>query len=538
MQRREFFRLVGAGAAGAVLAGPFALSGCSRGAPTGSAPSDPGADSADDGLHVVRQPAQISFHSSTDVLVAGSGIAGLSAALMAASAGLRVTVAEKQDVLGGDSVGAVGLMYVSGTSVQQAGVPADEDACAGAWKSREAALKAAGVSDTAFAKTLYVAATEWANLVADECGSQFADPASYNEEGLGQEMLLPKLGLGDMASVLSPVRDRLVALKAQMLTSCEVVALIVDGSGSVRGARVVYPKSGTVEDIEAKRVVIATGGFCSSQPLMHEHAPGWERLGSYTTASMGQGQLLCAACGAQLAGMQDAVGLLGDVPTVNAWGLFAPVLQVDALGRRFASESSPAAAATACFAGGLGYWWTVYDNQLMKSSQARSVAEVTAKNAPRLIGPFDDADGLALAMGLGEGALDAAFRSAQAAADSGKDADFGKKTQLKALEGPFYAFKQLPVRARTRGGVKTDEQGRPVGNVGAALGNLYVCGSAAQGGGDLASNGAFGMIVGRAVVDSLSGEGAAGADEPADADAQGASDGETQGADAPAESAE
>ena len=516
MQRREFFRLVG-GSAAAVLGasagmGALSLAGCGAdgATPSPSANGDPDADLvADDPSlpdHVVGQPAQVSFRTTADVLVVGSGIAGLSAALVAAKAGLSVILAEKQDMLGGDSVNAMGLMHVAGTSVQKAaGIAVDDAARAEAWKSREEQLKAAGVADLDFARKLYEAATDWVNLVADECGSQFADPSSYDEQGMGRRLLLPKLGLGDMADVMSPIRDRLTALKVQTLASCRAEALIVDGSGSVCGVRFLYVKSGDVEDIGAKRVVVATGGFSSSQPLIHQHASSYERLGSYSTASMGQGQQLCAAYGAALAGMQDAVGLLGDVPVVNAWGAFGPVLVVDALGRRMAAEDVPAAAAEACFTGGLGYWWTVYDGALMQGSQGRSVAETTAKNKQRLVGPCDTVADLAQAMGLAESALDDAFQQMKTAASAGKDAAFGRKLYLQELAGPFYAFKQLPLRARTRGGVKTDDQGRAVGSVGAALGNLYVCGSAAQGGGDLASNGAFGMLVGQAIADELVG---------------------------------
>ena len=435
--------------------------------------------------HAVGQPAQIRFHSTADVLIIGSGIAGLSAALVAAKAGLSVIMVEKQDMLGGDSVSAMGLMYVAGTSVQQAaGVAADQVARADAWKAREELLRAAGVSDLDFSKKLYEAATDWVDLVAQDCGSLFADPSKYDEQGLAQGLLLPK----------------------QTITSCRAEALVVDGSGAACGARFLHVKSGDVEDIGAKRVVVATGGFCSSQPLVHQHASSYERLGSYSTASMGQGQQLCSAYGAALGGMQEAVGLLGDVPVASAWGLFGPVLIVDALGRRMAAEDVPSAAAEACFAGGLGYWWTIYDNNLMQGSQGRSVAETIAKNKQRLVGPCDTADDLAQAMGLAKGALDEALSQMKAASEGGKDSTFGRKLYLQELEGPFYAFKQLPVRARTRGGAKTNEQGQVVSSVGAPLANLYACGSAAQGGGDLASNGAFGMLVGQAIAGELAGK--------------------------------
>lgn len=523
MQRREFFRLLGGSTAALALGAVAAtaapgLSGCSgTGAASGGQDATGGGDGSSTDSnggagvpapdHAVGQPPQIRFHTTADVLIIGSGIAGLSAALVAAKAGLSVIMVEKQDMLGGDSVNAMGLMYVAGTSVQQAaGVAADQVARADAWKAREELLRAAGVSDLDFSKKLYEAATDWVDLVAQDCGSLFADPSKYDEQGLAQGLLLPKLGLGDMADVMSPIRDRLTALQVQTITSCRAEALVVDGSGAACGARFLHVKSGDVEDIGAKRVVVATGGFCSSQPLVHQHASSYERLGSYSTASMGQGQQLCSAYGAALGGMQEAVGLLGDVPVASAWGLFGPVLIVDALGRRMAAEDVPSAAAEACFAGGLGYWWTIYDNNLMQGSQGRSVAETIAKNKQRLVGPCDTADDLAQAMGLAKGALDEAFSQMKAASEGGKDSTFGRKLYLQELEGPFYAFKQLPVRARTRGGAKTNEQGQVVSSVGAPLANLYACGSAAQGGGDLASNGAFGMLVGQAIAGELAGK--------------------------------
>ena len=90
---------------------------------------------------------------------------------------------------------------------------------------------------------------------------------------------------------------------------------------------------------------------------------------------------------------------------------------------------------------------------------------------------------------------------------AGKDDDFGRTLFLEPLEAPFYAVKQLPVRYRSRGGAATDEAGRLLSAAGAPIPRVHCCGAVANGGSDgLASNGAFGMLTGQAVADSLAEE--------------------------------
>ena len=64
-----------------------------------------------------------------DVIVVGSGAAGLSAAVAAADCGARVLIMEADTQVGGSSRLSGGHFYAAGTSVQQAaGIDDDADA--------------------------------------------------------------------------------------------------------------------------------------------------------------------------------------------------------------------------------------------------------------------------------------------------------------------------------------------------------------------------------------------------------------------------
>lgn len=500
MERRAFFKLAGlsatAFAAGGVLG---ACSSVERISNTLVPSAD--SDGASQVSTVVAQPP-VSFSNSVDVLIVGSGVSGLSAAMAPAEAGYKVMVVDKLSLLGGESYDADGIMHVAGSKLQKkAGfAQSAEDA----WPARKKELSAAGVGNLDFAKSLYLAAPRWVDRLSESYGAQFADPSTYGKEGVNDAVMLPKNGLGDMQSVMVPLRDGLSSKGAAFQTGYRAVAFILDESAVVCGMRFFVEESGSVVDVRAGAVVVATGGFASSQPLVSAHAPALLRAGCFTYASMGEGQELCRRAGGQLSGMDGTLPLTSDLPQVSAWGMFAPTLIVDAQGRRFACEDNVNAPANACFSQDRGYWWTVFDKRISDGSQSRSAAQMTSKYAKRLVGPCDDAAELAAAIGVPADVLQATMDRFDKLVSAGKDDDFGRTVNLKSLQAPYYAIKQLPVRYRTRGGVLTDENGRLTGTSGASIRNVYCCGSVAANGGEgLASNGAFGMLVGEAVVSAL-----------------------------------
>ncbi|MEG2532817.1 MAG: FAD-dependent oxidoreductase [Gordonibacter sp.] len=498
MERRAFFKLIGISAA--VAAGGTAYA-CSSG--HGMLSLVPAAE--DSSAYRIANDPQVSFSSEVDVLIVGSGIAGLSAAMAPAEAGHSVMVVDKLDLLGGESFSSNGIMRVSGSAFQKA---AGIDTTAiEAWDARKQELADEGVPDIEFAKRLFVTAPDWIDHLVDTYQVELADPRAYVKGGGLSTVLLPKNGLGDMESFMVPLRNGLANKGVAFSTGLQAVAFIQDGGGAICGMRLLAVKNQAVSDIRAKRVVVATGGFASSQPLIHAYVPNQEQVASYTFASMGEGQMLCSGVGGKLAGMDKAGPLTGRVPQSCAWGMFAPAVIVDLAGKRFAREDDVNAAADACHADDRGHWWTIFDKQLIESSQSRSVAQVTAKYVKRLVGPCDTLDDLAKAMFMPAEALKAAFEEYDKTVESGKDEAFGRTLFLQKLIAPYYAFRQSPVRYKTRGGANTDGEGRLLNATGSPVSGVYCCGSVGASSLEgLASNGAFGMLVGQAVAKVLAEE--------------------------------
>ena len=598
LDRRDFFKAAGLSSASLAAAGlglsavAATLSGC---ASTDASNQEATQDSPDETYSLYGSQSNITFAHTCDVLIIGSGIAGLSAALPLAQAGKSVIVAEKLDLLGGAAVNSSGLMFVAGTELQmQAGLTQTPEE---AWEQRVKVLKSMNIPHLERARELFLGATEWVNILAEQCGSAFANPAEYwtsatqdtksddtqdeasqegaenatNDEDAREKgsvksaapetedaalssdqtniaetgsadessnnksasnettssestssdtatdasnaiqnassmpsFLLPNNGIGSMINVMSPLRDTLTSLGVVFLTSHQAKAFIVNSKGEKRGMRFLVNKPDTTVDIKAQRIIFATGGFSSSPNFVHKYAPTWDQTGVYSYSQTGDGQRICSEADIALSGMEEHVYLTGDIPWTDAWIYFGPTLIVSALGQRFAREDVPVAAAETCFKDNLGYWWTIFDNQLVKSSQGRSMAELVNKHPQQVIGPVDSKEELAKAMGLAESSLDQAFSDYEAMVKAGTDATFGRTDQLVALNPPFYAVKQRPVRFASVGGISTDDAGHVLTGMGVLSKNVYACGAVADGGGEgIASCGACGLMVGRTVLADL-----------------------------------
>ena len=315
---------------------------------------------------------------------------------------------------------------------------------------------------------------------------------------------MPGNGIGDMQAVLTPLQKGLEQKGATYKLNLRATNFIVDGEGAPIGVRFNDEKNNKTVDIRAKKIIVATGGFSCNQEMVSTYLPSQARLGPLTVNSMGEGHQLCKAIGGVYTHMDMEANRMSDLAQVTVWGYFSPQVQVTPQGRRFIKEDQSHDSPDKAVELGLGFWWTIFDDQAINSSQKWNVEMNMKSNADRLVGPCNSLDELAAAMDVPADTLKATFETYDAMVAAGEDTEFGKKLFLQSLSAPYYAMKHFPYRYKTHGGMKittdsqlTDKDGNPIPNV-------YCAGSTvADSGSDLSPNAGSGLISGKAVVEAL-----------------------------------
>lgn len=316
----------------------------------------------------------------TDALVLGSGAAGLTAALTAAVAGLRVTVLEKTDRLGGTSaMSGAGTWIPANHHAEAAGL---EDSAAEALAYiRAAAPEGWAATDDALWARLVEASPAMLRFVEAHSPLRFAltpepDPLRDLPGAKTRGRMLSPLPLSRWKAgrfalrirrstipelftyheavetdlyhhpfrtalqlwprllwrVLTNTRGKGTALVTGLLRGCldagvrivpeaRAVELIQDATGTVTGA--VVEHRGMRHRITATRgVVIATGGFEWDAERLARHFPGKvDYLGS-PPGNTGDGHRMAEALGASLEKMDQAT-LTPSVPTRHEGQLMA-----------------------------------------------------------------------------------------------------------------------------------------------------------------------------------------------------------------------
>jgi len=342
---------------------------------------------------------------STDILVVGSGAAGVAAAIEAAYQGVDALVIEKLGFLGGVTSTSGGMIH-GANSVVMRNRPLDPH---GVFHGDTAGRFAAELIDLSLGLPLpggkAPMLTQIANLSTDtidwliRMGVSFPasaiDPDNLgllgnpNRAWRGSPMsraltaFPPALGGG--APMMQTMIDYAARQGVEFMTDTRAISLIMSGS-AVTGV-IARDITGAELTINARKVILATGGFHNNDTLMAAYHPlvggpggaghinRWHLPGAY-----GEG-LIMARENAGAAVVQlptPIVGLIGAQP----WGIW-----VTPAGNRFFDESWQYGLAAAGSLGKLGfsYHWTIMDNMNRPPALAAGADVFTAPTIPALV---------------------------------------------------------------------------------------------------------------------------------------------------------
>ena len=487
-----------------------------------------------------------------DVVVVGAGGAGMTAAITAAAEGKSVVVLESQSMVGGNSVRATGGMNAAKTVYQDENEFGES---AGVEKTLKTAAEkyADNETITALAKTV---SEQWAAYQANPTG--YFDSVELMEldtmiggKGINDPELVETLcansadaidwldehgitlhnvssfGGASVKRIHRPVNaeGKTVSVGSYMIPllqeNCEKAGvkmmldttaneILTDANGAAVGVKATGASGETVT-VNAKAVVLATGGFGANLDMVVKYKP--ELKGFMTTNApgiQGQGIEMAQAIGAATVDM-DQIQIH---PTVeaNTAALITEGLRGDGAilineeGKRFIDEVGTRDVVSAAEIAQTGsYSWLVVDQAMVDAS---SVIQGYIKKGYTVTGATYEE--LGKAMGVDAAAFAETMEKWNGYVEAKNDPDFGRTSFANPLNtAPYYAVKVTAGVHHTMGGLKINANTEVLNEKGEVIPGLFAAGEVTGGvhganrlgGNAVADFTVFGRIAGAAASD-------------------------------------
>ena len=487
-----------------------------------------------------------------DVVVVGAGGAGMTAAITAAAEGKSVVILESQSMVGGNSVRATGGMNAGKTVYQDENEFGES---AGVEKTLKTAAEkyADNETITALAKTV---SEQWAAYQANPTG--YFDSVELMEldtmiggKGINDPELVETLcansadaidwldehgitlhnvssfGGASVKRIHRPVNaeGKTVSVGSYMIPllqeNCEkagvkmmldttATEILTDANGAAVGVKATGASGETVT-VNAKAVVLATGGFGANLDMVVKYKP--ELKGFMTTNApgiQGQGIEMAEAIGAATVDM-DQIQIH---PTVeaNTAALITEGLRGDGAilineeGKRFIDEVGTRDVVSAAEIAQTGsYSWLVVDQAM---ADASSVIQGYIKKGYTVTGATYEE--LGKAMGVDAAAFAETMEKWNGYVEAKNDPDFGRTSFANPLNtAPYYAVKVTAGVHHTMGGLKINANTEVLNEKGEVIPGLFAAGEVTGGvhganrlgGNAVADFTVFGRIAGAAASD-------------------------------------
>lgn len=446
---------------------------------------------------VVKPPKD----ETVDVLVVGSGISGMVAGITAAEKGSNVLIIEKQGMLGaGDSMNiSTGITAGGSRLIKQLGI---ENATAKDYADflvKQAATKKVPINEKNV-RTYAMRGGELVDWLMD-LGVPFG---RFQKD---KWFHITKDGSAPGPHIVRALSKKIADDNINYRLNSQVVDLLMK-DGKVVGATV---KTGAGSyKVNAKAVVMATGGFSASHELVKKWAPEW--VGRPTTGAVsltGDGILMAQKVGAQTVAMQEIKANYLCHPLTARDGVSLTAITpynilINHEGKRFVDEGHASI--------------NFKSRAMMKQTghEAYAIVDQTAMDNLKLMRNYAAAgyfvkantvEELASKLKVDQKAFIKTMKDYMAACQAGKDPEFNRRIQYPIAKAPFYAALVTPSMQSTYGGIKTDEKAQALNADNKPIAGLYAAG-ATSGHEAYANEVGFAAIIGL-VYGKIAGENAA-----------------------------
>lgn len=412
------------------------------------------------------------IEKTADVVVIGSGAAGMAAALEARRAGASVVVLEKLPHVGGNTYICGGIIYGTGSQIQAENGLSDDspEALAEYWMTR-----AEGNADADLLKMVAEHSGETIDWLVEN-GVEFNPTlSSPGTAGVLRGIKTDNGGVGLIVPIANTAQEEGV----EILFNTTAQELVVE-DGTVCGVTATSGKD--TLHISAKAVVLATGGFDASYEMAQKYSPELASPISYSSpGNVGDGIVMAEAVGADTVFKGGVIGFRA-VPGVTYRdpinGLrTANCLSVTAEGERYTNETIDYPIFYQNMKNtGSDMFYNVMDSTTPNEVLDSAVEAGVAFKA-------DTIEELAAAAGIPVDTLTATVNRYNELCASGNDDDFGKAAEkmIPLTTAPYYAVKVVPATIGSMGGVKIDLDTHVLNQDGAAIPGLYAAGAVANG---------------------------------------------------------
>ncbi len=444
---------------------------------------------------------------STDIVIIGAGGAGLSAAIEATNAGAKVIVVEKNAFMGGNTNYATGGMNAAGTKYQEAKGIKDspelhfQDTMKGGHDKNDPALLKV-FTDKA-ADTVY-----W----LEELGAKLSEIGRSGGQSVDRIHKGPE-GMPIGTHLMKVFTNQVEKLNIDVRLSTKAVEIISEGNKVT--AIKVENKNGDAYTINAKAVILASGGFGANSDLVTKYKPELEGFGTTNQpGATGDVFSMLEKLDIALTDMQEiqthptVVPRINEMITEGVRGDGAILVNRD--GKRFINELETRDTVSKAILSQEGKSaFLIFDQQVVDTASAikkyRDAGLLTEATSLKELG-----EKLKINAAQLEGTV-AAYNEYY---KDQKDTEFGRRLlNVELTKAPFYGVEVSPAIHHTMGGIKINTNTEVINNSGKVVEGLYAAGEVTggiHGGNRIGGNAVtditvFGKIAGKNAAEAIKG---------------------------------